>query len=236
ITEGVIDMLYFLVEGKPVRIVNQVPENFPSIIADENRVIQIMFNLLHNAVKYTSDGKITVNATIRDDIAYISIEDTGIGMDQKTIRTIFDPYTQGSHGVSISEGGFGLGLNISKKLVELHGGTLDVQSTLGEGSTFTFSLPLADEQAVAKERQKQRFEQQTTSTPDNRLQPMNREPRELSEDIPRIIVVDDDPVNLQVIETVLSMEAYHMTSVLTGEEVLSLLDEQEWDLVITDVM
>lgn len=237
IIEGVIDMLRVMVEGKSIRIANDIPDDFPSIMADENRVIKIIFNLLHNDVKFTSNGDITIQAAIQDDIAYISIKDTGIGIDKETIQTIFEPYIQGSHKESMSEGGFGLGLNISKKLVELHGGTLSVQSALEKGSTFTFSLPLADEQTASEEMTEQLFVKHiTSSTNEKRLNPMNTERRKFAEDCPRIIVVDDDPVNLQVIETILSMEPYDITTVLTGEETLALLNEMEWDLVISDVM
>src|SRR5690625_4756001 len=128
-------------------MVNHIPADFPRVLGDENRVVQIVFNLLHNAVKYTPNGEIKIQASIRDDIAYISMEDTGIGMDRETIRTIFEPYVQGKNVESMMEGGLGLGLYISKKLIELHGGTLNVQSVLEEGSTFTFSLPLANADA-----------------------------------------------------------------------------------------
>lgn len=241
ITAGVVDMLHYMVEGKLVRIVNHIPPDFPSVMGDENRVIQIIFNLLHNAVKYTTDGKITIKATIQDDIAYISIEDTGIGMDEETIRTIFEAYIQGKNGESMMEGGFGLGLNISKKLVELHGGTLHVQSVLGEGSTLTFSLPLADLQAVSGNKTERSVTPITvqpieTSKHDKRLNPRHTERSKPMTDCPRLIVIDDDPVNLEVMETILSMERYEVTTVLTGEDALALLDTQEWDLVISDVM
>lgn len=240
-TEGVVDMLHFMVEGKSVRIVNHIPPRFPSVMGDENRVIQIIFNLLHNAVKYTPSGEITIHTSSQDDIAYISITDTGIGMSEETIRTIFEAYIQGNNGASMLEGGFGLGLNISKKLVELHGGTLQVQSVLGEGSTFTFSLPLADSQATNESMIAKGFTPITVqpiekATKDKRLNPVNTKRSKNMEDCPRIIVVDDDPVNLEVMETILQVEQYEITTVLTGGDALSLLDTREWDLVISDVM
>src|SRR5699024_6036103 len=88
ITAGVIDMLQYMLEGKPVRIINHIAPDFPSVMADENRAIQIIFNLLHNAVKNTPNGDITIYASTRNGTAYISIEDTGIGMDKETVRTI----------------------------------------------------------------------------------------------------------------------------------------------------
>ncbi len=244
IIEGVTDMLDYMLEGKPIRIVNRVSPDFPAVIGDENRVIQIVFNLLHNAVKYTSNGEITIRAIVRGDRAHLSIKDTGIGMNNDTIRTVFEPYVQGAAGESRIEGGFGLGLNISRKLVELHGGTLQVQSLLGEGSTFTFSLPLIDSQVAEQQVTSPEItESLLTSIPIKRtekqikrLDSPNTKQRKLNTDNSRIIVVDDDPVNLQVMETILSMEQYDITTVLTAEEALSLLDKKEWDLVISDVM
>ena len=112
-------------------------------MADENRMIQVVFNLLHNAVKYTNEGYISIQSFTEDDRAYIAIADTGIGMDEAMLRRLFLPYEQASASETMIEGGFGLGLSISKQLIELHRGTLEVASVPGEGSIFTFSLKLA---------------------------------------------------------------------------------------------
>lgn len=237
IIEGVTDMLRYTLKGKSVCIINDVPTHFPSVMADENRLTQIVFNLLHNAVKYTKQGEVIIQGSIQDQMAYISIKDTGIGIDQETIQTIFEPYIQGENGALMKEGGFGLGLNISKKLVELHKGTLNVQSILGEGTTLTFSIPLTDSQIVHDEIAAAQADSglSTKQLRDTNL--LNESKGKGSpKDCPRIIVVDDDPVNLQVIETILSVEQYDITTVLTAEETVSLLDKQEWDLVISDVM
>lgn len=240
ITEGVIDMIQYMVEGKSIRIVNSISSDLPFVMADENRLIQIIFNLLHNAVKYTSKGKIMIHATVRDDIVYISVEDTGVGMDKETMRTIFEPYQQGSNVESVIEGGFGLGLNITKELVELHGGTLQVQSALGTGSTFTFSLPVAEQQGDDGDKTKQFYvstaTQQDIHIKNKRIIPLQTDQRNSVTDLPRIIVVDDEPVNLQVIETILSTDQYDIATVLTAKDVLLLLEKHEWDLVIADVM
>lgn len=238
ISEGVIDMLQYMLEGKSTRIVNHIPSDFPAVMADENRATQIIFNLVHNAVKYTADGEITIHASTRNGTAYITVEDTGIGMDRETVRTIFESYRQGSDGESMMEGGFGLGLNISKKLVELHAGTMDVQSTPGVGSIFTFSMPLAHQEAVDTVAPVPiTHARLTEGMYDTQLEAaITTERTEIAADRPRMIVVDDDPVNLQVMETILSEVHYDVTSVLSGESALALLDEQEWDLIISDVM
>lgn len=238
VAAGVIGMLDYMIEGKPVRMVNKIPNDFPPVMADEKRMIQILFNLLHNAVKFTHRGEITVQAFAKEGEAQIVIADTGVGMAEETIKTIFEPYVQGRNGEG---GGFGLGLNISRKLVALHGSTLQVQSVVGEGTTFSFSVPLADLTLKKTEGKNQLFPsssmaQLAASQIDDYSDSFSAAPSALVSESPRILVVDDDPVNLQVIETMLSAENYEVTTALSGEEALSLLDVKEWDLIISDVM
>lgn len=235
IVAGVLDMLRFMTEGKPIRLVNLVPDTFPHVFADENRLIQVLFNLLHNAVKYTSEGKVVIRATVEDGQARIFVEDTGIGMDEETRARIFQPYEQGDSGMTAVGGGIGLGLSIAKQLVELHGGALEVYSFPGNGSTFVFTLPLV-ESYVEAERE-----------PAGVLPPLHAEIAAASEtaaaskpgaatDRPRILVVDDDPVNLSVLVSLLSSQQYEVVTATSGQEALSYLETKVWDLVITDVM
>ncbi|SMF92913.1 Putative regulator of cell autolysis [Paenibacillus uliginis N3/975] len=253
IVTGVLDMLQFNAEVKSVEIVNQIPEDFPSVNADENRVIQIVFNLLHNAVKYTNEGIISIQAFAKDGRAYIVITDSGIGMDGDMLKRLFRPYEQASSSETMIEGGFGLGLSISKQLVELHGGTLDVSSVLGEGSKFTFSLKLAGlkagEEEEGEEDVSNLFEQLVIqSMPIQEKVSINSEKvdippatkpttlLEVNRDRPLILIVDDDPINLQVLEAILPPDEYNVTMVTSGKEALAILDTKEWDLVISDIM
>lgn len=89
---GVLDMLKFLTEGKHITLISEIPDSFPSIVADEKRLIQILFNLLQNAVKYTSVGSVRVHADIHKGVARIHITDTGIGMNEETQLRAFQPY------------------------------------------------------------------------------------------------------------------------------------------------
>lgn len=238
VTKGVIDMVRYMTEGRNIRILNQVSITFPIVEADENRLTQIMFNLLHNAVKFTTEGEITIHSHTKGHLAYISITDTGVGIDQKTMQHLFEPYTQGEARNRLTEGGFGLGLTISKKLVELQGGTLKVKSVLGKGTTFTFSLPIVSTSALTEI--PIAYQQTSATVERTESNAVTRENvAKINDDkmsYTRIIVVDDDSVNLQVIETVLAKESYKLTTVLNPKNVASLLDQQEWDLVISDVM
>lgn len=238
VTVGVVDMLDYMIVGKPIQVINKIPADFPLVMADEKRLIQILFNLLHNAIKFTNQGEIKIQVSMQEEKAQIMITDTGVGMGEEALRTIFEPYAQEHNGEG---GGFGLGLNISRKLVELHGGTLQVQSVLGEGSTFRFAIPLADlsaeEAAITSELKSSiQLNYQERTRDENHLDATAEAQLELTFERLRILVVDDDPVNLQVIETMFSEENYTIETVLSGEEALALLDVKEWDLVISDVM
>lgn len=250
IVTGVMDMLQFNAEVKAVKIENQIPENFPPVIADENRVIQIVFNLVHNAVKYTNEGVISLQAFEEDGRAYIVVSDTGIGMDANMLKRLFRPYEQASTNETMIEGGFGLGLSISKQLIELHGGKLEVSSVLGEGSTFTFSLKLADLEAEEEIEYARSYEQllsqsmlviEEASIALEASEVLQAAKQTSSLEInrgrrPFILIVDDDPVNLQVLEAILPPELYDVTMVTSGKEALAVLDKKEWDLVISDIM
>ncbi len=114
------------------------------IEVDKTRVKQILFNLLGNAVKFSKEdgGKVTVTAKKAGSMVQVSVSDTGIGIKEEDMGKLFKEFQQLDSGISRAYEGTGLGLVISKKLVELHGGTITVESKYGEGSTFTFSLPI----------------------------------------------------------------------------------------------
>ncbi len=243
IAAGACDMLYFMTEGKPIRIINAIPDTFPRILADENRLLQILFNLLHNAVKYTNEGSITIEAHVQDNKAKIMITDTGIGIDVETQEKIFQPYEQVDSGITSVGGGFGLGLHISKQLVELHGGVLEVTSSLGQGTAFSFSLSLSDPSLSYDEEEKEvvdmiRFNELPVAAAADTVDPTDHSSASVVThvDRPRVLVVDDDSTNLTILVNMLSLERYEMVTATSGSEALALLDKNEWDLIIADVM
>jgi signal transduction histidine kinase len=119
-----------------------VPTNLPLVMADNVRVIQVLGNLLRNAVKFTPrDGRIVVSAEDRDGKLVLSVHDTGAGIASEHLDRIFDRYWQSADGSRAR--GTGLGLSIAKGIVDAHGGRIWVESRVGEGSTFSFSVPRA---------------------------------------------------------------------------------------------
>jgi signal transduction histidine kinase len=116
------------------------------VAADERRVRQVLFNLLSNAIKFTPrDGRVDVSARLHDGMVEVAVADTGPGIAPDDVERIFEEFDQGSGGATQGVEGTGLGLPLSRKFVELHGGRLWLESTLGAGSTFRFTLPLAQE-------------------------------------------------------------------------------------------
>lgn len=239
----VINMLQYLVEGRPVKIEVNLPATLPHVHADEKRLSQILYNLLHNAIKFTEQGEITVEAVLTGDRVKISITDTGIGMDEETSAIIFNPYEQGS---PMMEGGIGLGLSISRRLAELHHGQLTVCSRPNEGSTFSFSLTASADRFMKPE------DSEMIIHPVNRIKSpshMNSQDISLTEEhseagiaaLPNdrnssdILIMMDDPVNLKVLYSILSEENYRLTVVSSIAEVLDRLRSRSWDLLIADV-
>lgn len=234
---GVFDMLKFLIEGKSIVLITDIPESFPAVVADEKRLIQILFNLLQNAVKFTNVGTIRIHTDIHEGFAQIHVTDTGMGMNEETLLRAFQPYEQGDSNLAAISGGIGLGLSICKQLVELHGGKISVVSTLGEGSTFTFTLPLtnASSQDLTSELPSMADLSDTPSifTPSKRME-ASTAPKEGRR--PIILAVDDDPVNLKILTNVLCIEDYEIVTAINGSDALLKLDTRPWDLIITDVM
>ena len=121
----------------------QIPPDLPRMYVDPTRIRQVLINLLANAVRYTEEGGVTVSARREGREVVVSVQDTGVGIAADDLPHVFDRFrqTQQSH----QHGGFGLGLTVSKRLVEMHGGTMWVESEAGRGSRFSFSLPTTDD-------------------------------------------------------------------------------------------
>lgn len=128
-----------LVRGKDVNLVQEIPADLPLLRVDSAKIRQVLVHLFTNAAKFTEQGEIKLRARRSEDYVYVSMSDTGTGIQPEDLNNIFTSFSR--LGRKNAQQGLGLGLALSKKLIEMHGGEIWVQSEVGEGTTFTFSLP-----------------------------------------------------------------------------------------------
>ncbi len=256
ITEEVVFLSNPLVGKKSVKLMNKIEESGFPVIGDKDRLQQILINLVGNAIKFTDTGCVEITAEKQHSDCLIKVKDTGIGIDKEHHAHIFDAFQQVDGSAGRSHGGTGLGLAIVKGLVEAHGGSIVLESELGVGSTFTFSLPVAVGEEDFRKRVQSVEAPKTHLSDVEELVPLDAEKTSSDkESIPKnseenrigsavnadnyhILVVDDEPVNCQVMENHLGGQGYKVTSVESGFMALELLAQAEvnFDLVLADVM
>jgi two-component system sensor histidine kinase ChiS len=243
LSEVVLTLSKPLLGKKPLQLVNAVAADTPLVQADERRVQQILHNLVGNAIKFSDEGRVEISAEPEGTYLAITVSDNGIGIPETHFEQIFGSFEQADGSIEREYGGTGLGLTISKQLVELHQGAIRVESTVGQGSRFTFTLPLSQSPAAATaiEPLKREVEFKPLPAPDlAELQPGAATP--LPEVQPpagdfSILIVDDEPVNLQVLRNHLSLQNYAVTSAMSGTEALALIANGfKPDLLLLDVM
>jgi len=244
----VIEISRPLSRGKSLELFNEIPENLPPVFADEDMVQQILYNLIGNAVKFTEQGRITISSSLDHDVVNIHVSDTGIGIPSDQFDNLFEPFEQVDGSAERSFGGTGLGLAITRKLVEIHRGSIRIESELGKGSRFSFSLPIAstdmEETYPVDSLPQKRIARlaDTWQQPDQSdIVPMPVDPKNLPGDIYRILVVDDDPVNLQVLVNQLTLKNFSISQAEDGETALDMIKKADktgslFDLVLLDVM
>ncbi|MDJ0837129.1 MAG: tetratricopeptide repeat protein [Acidobacteriota bacterium] len=240
-TDVVLTLSETLIGGKDLALVNAIPPETPLVEADENRLQQILHNLIGNAVKFTERGEVRVSAEVEHGQCAVHITDTGIGIPASEHDRIFQSFKQVDGATERIYSGTGLGLAITKKLVNLHGGDIRVESTLGKGSTFTFTLPIAGQGVAAKhtEPQKAAKPRPRSLAASDFDQAVSAVRKRLPEDEDfSILVVDDEPVNRQVLINHLSMQHYRVLEATDGYEALQVIEnnENKVDMVLLDIM
>ncbi|MCM8786953.1 MAG: ATP-binding protein [Candidatus Omnitrophica bacterium] len=144
VIEKVVKILEPQAKKKAILVTLNIPLNLPKVLADQNRISQVILNLLDNAIKYTPDkGKVTISAASKDKFIQVDISDTGIGIPEDAIPHIFERFYRVDKARSRELGGTGLGLSIVKHIILNHGGNVWVESKVSYGSTFSFTLPKA---------------------------------------------------------------------------------------------
>lgn len=217
---------------KTIEFINRIPENIPPVDADVERLRQIFYNLIGNALKFTEHGKIEVSALVRKNDVEVWVEDTGCGISKDKFEDIFKSFYQVDSTVTRDAGGTGLGLSITKTLVELHKGSIRVSSEEGKGSKFIFTLPISEEQENTAYVETSVISNQKTSEVSILTTSDEMRKRPYS-----ILAVDDDLASLTALFNILDNEGYYVKAVMSGEEILKELDGlNRYNLVILDVM
>ncbi|MEG4147534.1 ATP-binding protein [Microcoleus sp. Pol12B5] len=241
-----------LVGKKNLQLINSVAPELPPIAADENRLQQILYNLIGNAIKFTESGRVEISAELVTGKAQsplnsqlaITVSDTGIGIPEDKLERIFESFEQADGSTAREYGGTGLGLTVAQQLVELHGGKIWVSSTVGVGSQFIFTLPLSESQPDVSSLQPLLSENSPIFiTPElGRKSSLINSPISDNSDLLetekiKVLVVDDEPINIQVIINSLSIENYEISQASNGLEAVNLIESGfKPDLILLDVM
>jgi len=240
ISESVIAIFSMLITSKNLIIKADISDDISLAYCDEDRIEQVLYNLVGNAVKFTEQGSITISAKEDGEYLEIQVKDTGIGIPESKFGDIFKSFEQVDGSISKNYGGTGLGLSITKKLIELHGGKIWVKSKLGEGSEFYFTIPKSTSR---KEKIKEINEKDRNYNLTYNIFSKNNEikddKKEENEKQGKILIVDDEYTNIVVLENYLKLYSYKIEKAMNGREAIAIIEKsQKWEynLVILDVM
>lgn len=206
-----------------------IPATIPAYVeGDEGRFLQILRNLVGNAIKFTDEGKVSINAKWKDGQVHIDVEDTGIGIPEGQLHQIFDKFHQANNASSRRYGGTGLGLAITKQLIEMMGGSIIVESVLRQGSKFQFKIPLTVRTDI--EDILQRFAPWPSS-------PVPKKPGNTPSinTSARILLAEDHPTNQFLVMRLLKKLGFNaIDAVNNGKDVLEHFDAHDYDLILMD--
>lgn len=225
LVDEVVDTIGTLVNRNNNHLKVEVDPSLSEMRADITKVRQALFNLLSNAAKFTHEGEIglVVWGEQEDGVGWIrmSVSDSGIGIPPDKIDHVFEEFSQADESTTRDYGGTGLGLPISRRFCQMMGGDITLESTVGEGSTFTIRLPLEVEEAAV--------ESESTSEVLTSVTPESGEERV-------VLVVDDDPIALDLLERALQGAGVRVVTVRDGQEALSLARTLQPAAITLDVL
>ncbi|MNX36675.1 Sensory/regulatory protein RpfC [compost metagenome] len=238
------EVISLTVGRKDIRFIQTYSDDLPPVYIDENRLQQILFHLLGNAVKYTEHGVVAIMAKAEPDGVTLSVSDTGIGMSPSYVEELMQFFTQGRGRLVNEHTRAGLGLRITWELIKLAGGAIRVESVEGSGTTFHVTLPAAVDTGIMPQNALGEIAAGGDSIRSVHSPASVRQDKELEElgtlEEPwqfTVLIVDDDPVNLKVLNSLLYMENYHVITVDNGQDALEeVLRNPKIDLVILDWM
>ncbi len=218
--ESICAPLLPIAESKKIKLKTTIdPELDNAFISDPYRLKQIITNLTTNAIKFTQQGGVFIEALLLENKLHLKVIDTGIGIEQSQIDNIFKEFSQANEDIEKRFGGTGLGLNISKRLITLLNGSIMVDSIIGEGSIFTIILPIEKaDVSISKSNGLEHYKDLFTVLSSN-----------------KIIVVDDDKIQLQLMEELLSPIFKEVAILNDSTEIENLLEQNSFDLILSDI-
>jgi signal transduction histidine kinase/CheY-like chemotaxis protein len=220
-----------LLEAKKLNLVRDIGSDLPDVTGDQDRLIQVVINLISNAVKFTDSGSITCSVHQRDSELVVSVKDSGIGIAVADQPKVFEKFKQVGDTLTDKPKGTGLGLPICKEIVEYHGGRIWVESEPGQGSTFSFTLPILGPPGQLDLIPVRRSVDLEALVRQLREQVATHQPRDKS-----ILVVDDDSNIRSLLQQELTDAGYVVRLAEDGRKALALIREETPGLVILDVM
>ncbi len=241
--EVAISVIKSTIKREDILLYNEIPDSIPLVYGDENRIQQIIYNLVGNAVKFTYAGFVKVTAIEKEEFIEICVEDTGIGIPEEKFEIIFQSFEQADSSIARRYGGTGIGLSITKKLIELHTGKIWLTSEVGKGSKFHFTLPKSKNQKAELRKEPENV---PTAEPvslklakEEGDAEMTKPPvlkEEENNSSIKILVVDDEKINVQILTNHLSLHNYIVDTASDGIEALEKIRNKDYDLVLLDIM
>jgi signal transduction histidine kinase/CheY-like chemotaxis protein len=220
-----------LFDAKKLALVRDIAPDLPTITGDQDRLIQVVINLISNAVKFADTGCITCSARQEGSELLVSVKDSGIGIAPDDQPKVFEKFKQVGDTLTDKPKGTGLGLPICKEIVEYHGGRIWVESEPGQGSTFTFTLPIIEQAGKMELLSKRRAVDIESLVKQLRERVPTHEARDKS-----VLVVDDDSNIRSLLQQELTEGGYAVRLAEDGRKALALIREETPGLVILDVM
>lgn len=220
--QNVLSLIKEKAANKGVKLSWEISPNATNLIADPLRLKQMLLNLLFNALKFTTQGAVGLKVTLQDSFIHFTVWDTGRGISCENLALLFQPYFQIANSSPVQNEGTGLGLVVTRKLVEIHGGSIEVESEADRGSRFTIILPLTQHgKIIVKE-----DEEDTEATSSVSVTPsISRE----------ILLVEDDLPNGELIQIRLGKLGYQVTWVKNADEMWAALAQQQPAVILMDV-
>ncbi|MCX7843127.1 MAG: ATP-binding protein [Clostridia bacterium] len=233
VVDVVIRFVDYLKQDKEIEVINSIPSNLPPAYADKDRIRQIYYNLLSNALKFTQKGEIVAGGRENGDFLELWVEDTGCGIPSDKHEEIFKPFYQLDTIDTKENSGTGLGLSITRNLIELHGGRIRVESVLGKGSKFCFTLPCSKNSKPVDI-----FEDYALEYTSKPVESKSAFVNEKEKDVKyKILAVEDDTTNLRTLLSTIEAEDYFIKAVHDGQAAINeLYGYRKFDLVILDIM